>query len=106
MSCESPAEDGCVRRFWARYEALLTEHRIPAKAIPWYRRRVEDYIAAHPDRRRLRDHGSADLEHWLDELGRNTRVAEKPAFPTRVRREAAEVRVDTRRATDRARRRT
>jgi len=75
MSSESPAADAHVRRFWAEYDALLKAYRVPAKAIPWYRRRVEGYIEAPPDRR-LRDHTPDDLETSLNDMGRDARLSD------------------------------
>ena len=44
-------------RFWDRFIALAHKNAVPEKALRWYVRRLEHYIAAHPDQP-LRRHGA------------------------------------------------
>ncbi len=70
---EPSFEDPRVARFCGAYFDTLRLFRIPDKARPWYRRHVESFIRAHPGRR-LREHSSDSLQHWLATQGRNPQM--------------------------------
>lgn len=63
-------ESDRVRAFWRRYIAYLKTQSVPAGALPWFRRHVETFIAAHPDDR-LPTIDPGQVERFLDALGRN-----------------------------------
>jgi integron integrase len=58
-----------VARFWRNYLSVLEKHRVSRKAWPWYRRWVEDYIAAYPDER-LKTHTAQHVEKYFSAKGR------------------------------------
>lgn len=62
-----------VARFWRRYIEVLEASRVPEKARPWYRKRVEQYLAAYPGRR-LQTHTVGMVEQWLTVLGQDTQL--------------------------------
>lgn len=64
-----------ITRFWKRYLEALARHSIADSARPWYRKHVEQFVAAHPDKR-LRDLQAGEVEHHLRRLGRNPRLAD------------------------------
>lgn len=59
-----------VEQFWSRYFDLLRQFRVPEKALPWYRKHVEEFIDKHPDRR-LGQQQTSDVAEWFEQLGRN-----------------------------------
>ncbi|MEJ2692898.1 MAG: integron integrase [Candidatus Thiodiazotropha sp.] len=59
--------------FWKKFAKTLTQFHISAKAIPWYRRHIEGFIADHPDIR-LRSHTAESVERWLEHIGRNPNI--------------------------------
>ncbi|MBT3048508.1 MAG: phage integrase N-terminal SAM-like domain-containing protein [Candidatus Thiodiazotropha sp. (ex Lucina pensylvanica)] len=67
------APDPRIGQFWTNYADLLKRFRIPPKAIPWYRRHVEGFIADHPGVR-LRSHTAETVEYWLERIGRQPNI--------------------------------
>lgn len=67
--------DPRIARFWTRYADLLKRFRIPDKAIPWYRRHIEGFLADHPDIR-LRSHTAESVLQWLEHCGRNPNITD------------------------------
>lgn len=63
-----------VVRFWQRYLQLLEKYRVPEKARPWYRQRIQLYIDSHAGKR-LSEHQPEDVRRWLEDLGRNPRLS-------------------------------
>ena len=61
--------------FWKQFAETLTQFHISAKAIPWYRRHIEGFIADHPDIR-LRSHTAESVERWLEHIGRNPHISD------------------------------
>ena len=51
-----------VDRFWHNYLFILEKNAIPTKSRRWYRRHLEEYIAAYPNVK-LQQH----LPHFIDE---------------------------------------
>lgn len=74
-SHDASSSDPALARFWANYLSLLTKRHVPAKALKWYRLRVEQYIQAHPEKR-LATHSPSDVTTWLDVIGRQTELAD------------------------------
>lgn len=68
-------QDVRVTRFWQRYLQLLEKYRIPERARPWYRQRVQAYLKSKQGRR-LREQGPEDVACWLEDLGRNPQVTD------------------------------
>ena len=66
-------ESDRIQAFWRRYIAYLKTQSVPAGALPWFRRHVEAFIAAHPDHR-LHTIEPAQVERFLEALGRNSRL--------------------------------
>ncbi len=58
-----------VQRFWHNYFSILEKLHVPLRARPWYRKHVEGYIQAHPDRR-LADQLPHDVDAYLAAKGR------------------------------------
>lgn len=67
-SSSLPAEPR-ADRFWQRYLSLCRQFRVPNSALPWYRRYIEQMIAAKPDLR-LRQYSADDMSRWLEHLAR------------------------------------
>ena len=59
-----------VEQFWCRYLELVRKFRVPEKALPWYRKHVEDFIDNHSDKR-LGQQQAGDVADWFEQLGRN-----------------------------------
>lgn len=64
-----------IARFWHNYLFLLEKHGVTRKARPWYRRHIEEYIAAHPDVK-LRHHRSQFVDDYLNAKGRIRQLPE------------------------------
>ena len=76
MQDASPSPSAArVAAFWNDYLKLLEAERVPERARPWYRRRVEAYLEAYPDLR-LRAHNRQQVGDYLHVLGRNTALAD------------------------------
>jgi hypothetical protein len=65
--------DPRIGRFWTKYSETLKRFRVPAKAIPWYRRHIEEFMSDHPDLR-LRSHTAESVAQWLGQIGRNPHI--------------------------------
>jgi integron integrase len=68
-------KDPRVRKFWQQYIEVLKTFRVPARAIPWYRRNIECFIADHPNTR-LRSHTPETVINWLQIAGRNPHITD------------------------------
>ncbi len=73
MESRNPPTDPRVQQFWDRYQAILRQFRVPAKALPWYRRHVQAYIDDHPGIR-LQEQCPGQLQNWFECLGRDVRI--------------------------------
>ena len=40
-----------IDNLWNRYLDLACKFRVPEKALPWYRKHVEEFIEKHPGKR-------------------------------------------------------
>lgn len=58
-----------VQRFWHNYFSILEKSHVSVRARPWYRKHVEGYIQADPERR-LADHLPHDVDTYLAAKGR------------------------------------
>ncbi len=67
--------DPGIGRFWIKYAEFLRQFRVPAKAVPWYRRHIEAFIADHPDVRLL-SHSAESVERWLSKVGRDPNLTD------------------------------
>lgn len=67
--------DPRIGRFWTKYAEFLRQFRVPAKAVPWYRRHIEAFIADHPDVRLL-SHSAESVERWLSKVGRDPNLTD------------------------------
>jgi hypothetical protein len=65
--------DPRIAEFWLSYTTLLKRFRIPPKAIPWYRRHIEGFLADNPTVR-LKSHTAESIERWLDHIGRDSSI--------------------------------
>jgi hypothetical protein len=63
------SSDPSVYRFWISYLRALAAEDVPLAARPWYRRRVEEYIAAHPELRLAR-HSPDQVTAYLADSAR------------------------------------
>ena len=76
MSVEvSDAQSRAVQRFWHKYLFFLEKASVTEGSRPYYRKAVEAYIKAHPDRR-LVQHGPDDIDRYLADKGRRTHLQE------------------------------
>lgn len=69
-----PANDNddfnhAVDRFWHNYLFLLEKNSVPEKARRWYRKHLEEYIAAHPGVK-LQSHIPRFIDEYLNANGR------------------------------------
>lgn len=62
-----------VNKFWDRYIQTLLNQGVKPTSARWYVKRVEQYIAFHPDERLLR-HSPQHVMHFFTELGRKSRL--------------------------------
>ena len=69
---DSDSAHHSIDRFWHNYLFLLEKHGVTKKARPWYRRHIEDYIAAYPDVK-LRQHTPQFVDDYLNAKGRHDR---------------------------------
>lgn len=58
-----------IERFWHNYLSILEKAKIPAKVRPWYRKHIEQYIAAHQELR-LAQHQPPLVDDYLNAKGR------------------------------------
>ena len=58
-----------VDRFWHNYLFLLEKNAVPEKSRRWYRRHLEEYIAAHPGVK-LQSHKPHFIDDYLNAKGR------------------------------------
>ena len=65
--------DPRIDAFWKSYLQVLEKFRVPARALPWYQKHVQVFIARH-SATRLREQTPEQVEAWLGELGRNTQT--------------------------------
>jgi hypothetical protein len=65
---DAPAQPRAVIRFWRNYLSVLDKFSVPASARLWYRKHVEDYIAAHPEVR-LQYHLPRHVDSYLAAKG-------------------------------------
>ena len=66
--------DDSTSRFWDNYILKTITCNIPGKAQQRYVKHVEAYIIVHLSRR-LTDTGPDDIACYLEEIGRNARLA-------------------------------
>ena len=64
-----------VNQFWHNYLSLLEKFSIPAKARPWYRKHIEEYIKAHQGVK-LQQHLPQQIDDYLFGIGRKIHVQE------------------------------
>ncbi len=62
-----PKHSESVERFRRNYLDLLEKAKVAANARPWYRRRIEGYLAMHQGKRLAR-HEAGDVERFLDAI--------------------------------------
>ena len=74
---ESPvlSEDPRINQFWECYFETLQLFRVPSKRLPWYRKHIEAFIEYTPNIR-LVNRDSANVELWLNQLGRNCKLSD------------------------------
>lgn len=65
--------DDAITRFWDKYIEKTKAYGVKVEVARWYVRHAEQYIDAHKDIR-LSTHTESDLDLYLDEIGRNTRL--------------------------------
>lgn len=65
--------DDSIARFWEKYIEKTNAYGVKSEVARWYVRHVERYINAHKDIR-LSTHTGVDLDLYLDEIGRNSRL--------------------------------
>jgi hypothetical protein len=75
MESQELSSDPRIDRIWEKYTELFKHFRIPVKAIPYYRRHIEGFLADHPDIR-LRSHSAETVEQWLECSGGNPDISE------------------------------
>jgi len=63
-----------VARFWNRYLELLVNQDVKENERVWYARRAEHYLAATKNKKLVR-HDALDVEQYLRNLGRESRLA-------------------------------
>ncbi|MEJ2180678.1 MAG: integron integrase [Gammaproteobacteria bacterium] len=61
--------------FWEKFIEKTKRYNVPDKSVRWYVKRIEEYIKAHPDSR-LDKHSHDTLKTYLENHGRNTRLAD------------------------------
>ena len=66
---DSDSAQHSIDRFRHNYLFLLEKHGVIQKARPWYRRHIEDYIAAYHDVK-LRHHKPQFVDDYLNAKGR------------------------------------
>ena len=64
-------DEQSVTRFWNNYTNLLKRYGVKPTMLPWYVQHAKNYIAVHPGQR-LATHSDADVEAYLQEIGRST----------------------------------
>jgi integron integrase len=64
-----------IEGFWEIYIAKTKSYNVPHKVVRWYVKRVEEYIKANPSSR-LSQHTRDTMENYLQEAGRNHRLAD------------------------------
>ncbi len=75
METREQSSDPRIGQFWLRYADLLGRFRVPAKAVPWYRKHIEVFIEDHPGIK-LRSHSADSVERWLLRVGRNPNMTD------------------------------
>jgi integrase len=68
-------ETDSVARFWDNYICKTKACKVPAISVRWYVQRAEEYIKAHSSLR-LAQHSPAQVESYLQVLGRKERVSD------------------------------
>lgn len=58
-----------VNRFWHNYLSIMENFSIPAKARPWYRKHIEEYLSAHQGVK-LQHHSPHHIDDYLYAKGR------------------------------------
>ncbi|HFD31789.1 MAG TPA: hypothetical protein ENJ28_03615 [Gammaproteobacteria bacterium] len=71
-NCSQPEQIN-TDRFWDKYIDFLKKSQIHDKSLVWYVKHAEQYIKAFPDKR-LKAHTAANIDEYLDHLGKNNRV--------------------------------
>lgn len=64
--------DARVSRFWEKFIEKSKHYNIKPDVVRWYVKHAEQYIKAHNSR--LNSHGKRDVDKYLKEKGRNTRL--------------------------------
>jgi len=64
-----------IARFWHNYLSILEKSKVPEGARRWYRKHVQMYIEAHPNRR-LSQHQPQTVDKYLNAKGRIKQVEE------------------------------
>jgi integron integrase len=67
--------DSSVSRFWDNYIDKTKSYRIKPSTVRWHVKYAETYIKAHRGRR-LAEHTAREVENYLQEKGRNGRLAD------------------------------
>lgn len=75
METHGQPSDVRIGLFWKKYTKTLEHFHISAKAVPWYRRHIEGFIADHPDIR-LRSHTADSVGRWLEREGRKPNISD------------------------------
>ena len=65
--------DQSISRFWDKYIQKTSSYNINPKNVRWYVRHAETYIKAHHGMR-LAKHSAADMEKYLRDKGRSSRI--------------------------------
>ena len=63
-----------IENFWNRYLDIARTFRVPEKALPWYRKHVEEFIDKHPEQR-LAEQRPDILQAWFEQHGRRASLA-------------------------------
>jgi len=58
-----------IDRFWHNYLSILEKNSVPKKSRQWYRKHLEEYIAAHPGVK-LQRHTARFIDDYLNAKGR------------------------------------
>jgi hypothetical protein len=69
----APTPDAAAR-FFDNYLNLLVEASVPERQIPWYVKRVEEFIRAQQGRK-IKQLSGADIERYFEVIGRENRLA-------------------------------
>ena len=72
-----------VSRFWENFIEKTKAYSLKPATVRWHVRHAEAYIKAHSGRR-LAEHTAEDIAAYLQEKGRNGRLAERDGGASRT----------------------